>query len=68
MSIDLLILRNRVKLERMIREDKEYSIILKQSQKLDKLINAKMKEINASSTVVFILLLGSIVVSNLFSA
>lgn len=48
MSIDLLILRNRVKLERMIREDKEYNIILKQSQKLDKLINAKMKEINAS--------------------
>jgi hypothetical protein len=32
----------------MIREDKEYSIILRQSKKLDKLINAKMKEINAS--------------------
>lgn len=48
MSIDLLILRNRVKLERMIREDKDYNIILKQSRKLDKLINTKMKEINAS--------------------
>ena len=35
-------------LEKLITEDKEYSIILKQSQKLDKLINAKMKEINAS--------------------
>ena len=49
MSIDLLILRNRVKLERMIREDKEYSIILKQSQKLDKLINAKMKRLTQVS-------------------
>lgn len=48
MSIDLLILRNRVRLERMIREDKEYSIILRQSKKLDKLINTKMKEINVS--------------------
>lgn len=48
MSIDLLILRNRVKLERMIREDKDYNIILKQSRKLDKLINTKMKEINVS--------------------
>lgn len=48
MSIDLLILRNRVRLERMIREDKDYNIILKQSRKLDKLINAKMKEINVS--------------------
>ncbi|MBQ3408895.1 MAG: Spo0E family sporulation regulatory protein-aspartic acid phosphatase [Clostridia bacterium] len=42
MSIDLLIIRNRVKLEKLITEDKEYSKILKQSQKLDKLINKKM--------------------------
>lgn len=42
MSIDLLIIRNRAKLERLITEDKEYSKILKQSQKLDKLINKKM--------------------------
>lgn len=48
MSIDLLIIRNRARLEKLITEDKEYNIILKQSQKLDKLINAKMKEINAS--------------------
>ena len=48
MSIDLLIIRNRARLEKLITEDKDYNIILKQSQKLDKLINAKMKEINAS--------------------
>ena len=42
MSIDLLIIRNRAKLEKLITEDKEYSKILKQSQKLDKLINRKM--------------------------
>lgn len=48
MSIDLLIIRNRARLEKLITEDKEYNIILKQSRKLDKLINAKMKEINAS--------------------
>ena len=48
MSIDLLIIRNRARLEKLITEDKEYSIILRQSKKLDKLINEKMKEINAS--------------------
>lgn len=48
MSIDLLIIRNRARLEKLITEEKEYSIILKQSQKLDKLISTKMKEINAS--------------------
>lgn len=48
MSIDLLIIRNRARLEKLITEDKDYSIILKQSRKLDKLINTKMKEINAS--------------------
>lgn len=42
MSIDLLIVRNRARLERLITEEKEYSKILKQSQKLDKLINRKM--------------------------
>nr|DAV86829.1 MAG TPA: hypothetical protein [Caudoviricetes sp.] len=48
MSIDLLIIRNRARLEKLITEDKEYNIILKQSRKLDKLINTKMKEINVS--------------------
>ena len=43
MSIDLLIIRNRARLERMITEEKDYSKILKQSQKLDKLINQKMR-------------------------
>lgn len=42
MSIDLLILRNRIKLEKLITNDEKYSKILKQSQKLDKLINRKM--------------------------
>jgi len=42
MSLDLLILRNRVKLEKLITNDEKYSKILKQSQKLDKLINRKM--------------------------
>ncbi len=48
MSIDLLIIRNRARLEKLITEDKDYNIILKQSRKLDKLINTKMKEINVS--------------------
>lgn len=43
MSIDLLIVRNRARLERMITEEKDYKEILKQSQKLDKLINKKMR-------------------------
>lgn len=42
MSIDLLIIRNRAKLEKMITEEKDYKLILKQSRKLDKLINTKM--------------------------
>ena len=44
MSIDLLIIRNRARLEKMITEDKDYEKILQQSQKLDKLLNKKMKE------------------------
>lgn len=44
MSIDLLIIRNRARLEKLITEEEDYSKILKQSQKLDKLINTKMKE------------------------
>ncbi len=45
MKIDLLIVRNRARLEKMITEEKDYSKILKQSQKLDRLINKKMKEL-----------------------
>lgn len=44
MSIDLLIIRNRARLEKLITEEEDYSKILKQSRKLDKLINTKMKE------------------------
>jgi len=42
MSIDLLIIRNKAKLERLITEDKDYKKILRQSQKLDRLLNKKM--------------------------
>lgn len=44
MSIDLLIIRNRARLEKMITEEKDYQKILQQSKKLDKLLNKKMKE------------------------
>lgn len=44
MSIDMLIIRNKARLERLITEEKDYSRILKQSRKLDKLLNIKMKE------------------------
>lgn len=42
MSIDLLIIRNRARLEKLITEDKDYKKVLRQSRKLDKLINEKM--------------------------
>lgn len=41
MSIDMLIVHNRAKLEKLIAEEKNYKKILKQSQKLDKLLNKK---------------------------
>lgn len=41
MSIDMLIVRNRAKLEKLITEEKNYKKILKQSQKLDKLLNKR---------------------------
>ncbi len=41
MSIDLLIIRNRAKLEKLITEEKDYKKILKQSQRLDKLLNKR---------------------------
>lgn len=53
MSIDLLIIRNWVRLERMIKEDEEYSKILRQSKKLDKLINAKMMCSCVSNLLIF---------------
>lgn len=38
----LAIIKNRIKLERMISNNEDYEKILKQSQKLDKLINIEM--------------------------
>lgn len=44
-KLELLIIRNRAKLEQMIREDCEYNKIVKQSQRLDKYLNIKMREL-----------------------
>ena len=45
MSIDLLIIRNRNKLEKLIEENADYKLILRQSKRLDMYINRKMKEL-----------------------
>lgn len=42
MNLELQILKNRARLEKMITEEKDYKEILKQSKKLDKLLNQKM--------------------------
>lgn len=44
MCIELEILKNRAKLERMILEDEDYEKILEQSKKLDEYINMIIKE------------------------
>ena len=44
MNIDLLILKNRERLEKLIEQNADYNVILKQSQKLDKLIVEKMRQ------------------------
>ena len=49
MNVDFLIMRNKIRLEQMINENEDYEKILKQSQKLDKYINIKMKEIETQS-------------------
>jgi hypothetical protein len=43
--IELLITKNRARLERMIKEDYSRNKILRQSQKLDKYINIIMREL-----------------------
>lgn len=43
MDIDLLILKNRAKLEKLIEDNADYNVILKQSQALDRLIIEKMR-------------------------
>ena len=45
MSTDLLIIRNRTKLEKLIKENADYKLILKQSKRLDMYINRKMEEL-----------------------
>lgn len=45
MSTDLLIIRNRTKLEKLINENADYKLILRQSKRLDMYINRKMKEL-----------------------
>lgn len=44
MWIELEILKNRAKLERMISDNEDYEKILEQSKKLDGYINIKIKE------------------------
>ena len=44
MNIDLLILKNRARLEKLIEQNADYNLILKQSQVLDELIAEKMKQ------------------------
>lgn len=44
MWIELKILKNRAKLERMILNNEDYSKILEQSKKLDNYINIKIKQ------------------------
>lgn len=46
MNITLAIMKNRIKLERMIEREDDYQKILKQSRKLDKYINVAMKKMN----------------------
>lgn len=46
MWIELEILKNRAKLERMISDNEDYEKILEQSRKLDNYINIKVKEQN----------------------
>lgn len=47
MNITLAIIKNRIKLERMIERKDDYQKILKQSRKLDKYINIAMRQINS---------------------
>lgn len=50
MWIELEILKNRAKLERMISNDEDYEKILEQSRKLDDCINIKIREQNKQSS------------------
>jgi hypothetical protein len=50
MCIELEILKNRAKLERMILENEEYEKILEQSKKLDDYINIRIKQQKAKTS------------------
>lgn len=43
--VELLIIKNKAKLEQMIREESDYNKIVKQSQRLDKYLNIKTREL-----------------------
>lgn len=42
---ELLIIKNRAKLEQMIKNESDYNKIVKQSQRLDKYLNLKTREL-----------------------
>ena len=44
-KLELLIIKNRAKLETMIKNESDYNKIVKQSQRLDKYLNIKMREL-----------------------
>ena len=44
-KLELLIIKNRAKLEQMIKNGSDYNKIVKQSQRLDKYLNIKMREL-----------------------
>ena len=44
-KLELLIIKNRAKLEQMIKNGSDYKKIVKQSQRLDKYLNMKMREL-----------------------
>ena len=48
--LNLLVIKNKARLEKFIRENEPYEKILKQSKRLDKLIVEQMKEINSNGS------------------
>jgi 3-methyladenine DNA glycosylase Tag len=44
-KLELLIIKNRAKLEQMIKNESDYNKIVKQSQRLDRYLNMKMREL-----------------------
>ena len=46
-KLNLLIIKNKARLEKLIRENAPYDKVLKESKRLDKLIEQQIKEINS---------------------